>query len=87
MWQTYIECFVDGNATKKQALALAKIFKEALVSCPFPLQERPTNCVVRLPTGTSMLYMEKVKCEFEKNSVVHVLFLDSKVQSELCVAP
>ncbi|XP_073396481.1 nardilysin-like isoform X2 [Physcomitrium patens] len=72
--KTYIECFVDGNATKKQALALAKIFKEALVSCPFPLQERPTNCVVRLPTGTSMLYMEKVKCEFEKNSVVHSYF-------------
>jgi hypothetical protein len=70
--QTYIECFFHGNILKKQALHIAKVYKDALVSSPLPLEKRPTNCVLKLPTGTSLLYKENCKTSCEKNSVAHV---------------
>jgi hypothetical protein len=69
---------IDGNAEKQRALAIAKIFKEALVTSPLPLEARSRNCVVKLPDGISLLYKENCKCEFERNSVVQVLVLDSQ---------
>lgn len=77
MWQTYIECLLEGNVLKEQALSIAQIFKEALVTSPLPLEARPTYCVVKLPAGTSLLYKESCKCEYERNSVVHVPVQDS----------
>lgn len=81
--QTYIECFIEGNVLKDQALAIAQIFKEALISKPLPLEARPISCVAKLPAGTSSLYKERCKCEYERNSVVQVRPKDSQPQSAL----
>lgn len=70
--QTYIEGLCHGNLYEDEALAIANIFKQALVKSALPPELRPIERVVRLDPSSSLLYTAPVKNEAEENSVVEV---------------
>lgn len=81
--QIHIVALCHGNLLEEEAMAIAKIFKDYLVVEPLPDAVEPREKILKLPSGTSLVYSADAKNTMEENSAVEMYFqLDQDVGEE-----
>eukprot|EP00250_Pteridium_aquilinum_P001882 c12089_g1_i1 orf=386-3718(-) len=81
--QIHIEAFCHGNLLKDEAVSIAEIFKDALAMEPLPNAGEPGEKILKLPTGSSLVYNTDAKNPMEENSAVEMYFqIDQDVGEE-----
>lgn len=72
--QLYIEGLCHGNLLEDDTINISKIFRNNFSAQPLPVEMRPEEHVICLPSGANLIRDVRVKNKLEPNSVAELYF-------------